>query len=272
METSVSPLPEYDNPPLIEVVFGVQFKELTELKSPHIGVFWEKIGKAEYPGFEEKAPLIHIVETYEQAQAKSARPRVEMLKDPPLPRFFFISKDQTHLVQLQRDRFLQNWRKIGQGTQYPRYDYLCPEFAKSWELFRGFVADQAVGELQPDQYELTYVNHIEQGDGWTNEQDIEEVFPWFRCKLKRTSSATVERIAWRRIYRFPGNAGRLHVSMHQAMTITKGTPVLVLNLTARGFAEGDLTDWFGMAHDSIVRVFTDLTGHSVQEKVWKRKK
>ena len=100
METSVSPLPEYDNPPLIEVVFGVQFKELTELKSPHIGVFWEKIGRAEYPGFEEKVPLGHIVETYEQAQAKSAQPRVEMLKDPPLPRFFFISKDQKHLVQL----------------------------------------------------------------------------------------------------------------------------------------------------------------------------
>jgi hypothetical protein len=82
----------------------------------------------------------------------------------------------------------------------------------------------------------------------------------------------MERIAWRRIYRFPGNAGRLHVSMDQAMMKTKGTPVLVLNLTARGFAEGDLTDWFGMAHDSIVRVFTDLTGQSVQEKVWKRKK
>lgn len=272
METSVSPLPEYENPPLIEVVFGIQFKEFTELKSPHIGAFWEKIGRVEYPGFEEKTPLSHIVEIYEESQGESTEPKVVMLKDPPLPRFFFISKDQRHLVQLQRDRFLQNWRKIGEGTQYPRYDYLCPEFAKSWELFRGFVEDQAIGELQADQYELTYVNHIEQGDGWTDEEDIEEVFPWFRCKVKRTSSAALERIAWRRIYRFPGNAGRLHVSMHQAMTITKKTPVLVLNLTARGFAEGGLTDWFGMAHESIVRVFTDLTGHSVQEKVWKRKK
>jgi len=272
MEAAVSPLPEYDNPPLIEVVFGVQFKELKELRSPHIGVFWEKIGRVEYPGFEEKPPLSHITESYDEGQANPSRPRVQMLEEPPLPRFFFISKDQRHLVQLQRDRFLQNWRKIGEDTEYPRYDCLCPEFAKSWELFRGFVADQAVGELQPDQYELTYVNHIEQGAGWTDEQDIEEVFPLFRCKLKRTSSETLERIAWRRIYRFPSSAGRLHVSMHQAMTITKGTPVLVLNLTARGFAEGDLTDWFGMAHDSIVRVFTDLTGQSVQEKVWKRKK
>ncbi|MCJ7569054.1 MAG: hypothetical protein MUO58_16155, partial [Anaerolineales bacterium] len=128
-----------------------------------------------------------------------------------------------------------------------------------------------LGELQPDQYELTYVNHIEQGDGWTNEQDIEEVFPWFKCSLNDQSSAALEAVAWHRIYRLPDKAGRLHVSMQQAITIDTKTPVLVLNLTARGFAECGEKDWFDMAHEWIVRAFADLTGPSIQEAIWKKK-
>jgi hypothetical protein len=60
--------------------------------------------------------------------------------------------------------------------------------------------------------------------------------------------------------------------MQQALTIDKKTPVLVLNLTARGFAECGLKDWFDMAHERIVRTFADLTGPSIQKTIWKRKK
>ncbi|MCK4795232.1 MAG: TIGR04255 family protein [Desulfobacteraceae bacterium] len=271
MESSM-PLPEYDNPPLIEVVFGVQFKELKELKTPHVGAFWEKIGKTEYPKFEENLPLAHIIESYGEPQAKSPGVTVSALNAPPLPRFFFISEDQKRLIQLQKDRFLQNWRKRGEDDEYPRYGSLYPQFAKSWKLFRDFVGDQDLDKLQPDQYELTYVNHIKQGSGWTNEQDIEKVFPWFKCKIENNSSDKLENVSWRRIYKFPDNAGRLHVSMQQAFIIDKKTPVLVLNLTARGFVEGGLKDWFDMAHEQIVRIFTDLTGPSVQKTIWKRKK
>ena len=272
MESSMPPLPEYDNPPLNEVVFGVQFKELEGLKTLHVGAFWEKISKAKYPEFTENPPLAHMIETYGDPQAKSPGPVFERLDAPPLPRFFFISEDERRLVQLQKDRFHQNWRKRGEEAEYPRYESLYPQFAKSWELFRDFVVGQSLGELQPDQYELTYVNHIKQGSGWENEQDIEEVFPWFKCKIENNSSDKLENVSWGRIYKFPDNAGRLHVSMKQAFIIDKKTPVLVLNLTARGFAESGLKDWFNMAHDRIVRVFTDLTGPSIQEAIWKRKK
>lgn len=272
MELSMPPLPEYDNPPLTEVVFGVQFKELEELKTSHVFAFREKIDKAEYPEFEENIPLAHITENYGNLQAKSPGPPFKMLNAPPLPRFFFISADERRLVQLQNDRFLQNWRKRGEDAEYPRYESLYPQFAESWELFRDFVGEQSLGELQPDQYELTYVNHIEQGDGWTNVQDIEEVFPWFKCKLENNLADALEQVAWRRIYKFPDNAGRLHASMQQAITKDKRTPVLVLNLTARGFVESGLKDWFDMAHEQIVRIFTDLTGPSIQKTIWKRKK
>jgi len=269
LESSITSHPEFANPPLIEVVFGVQFKELAALKALHLGALWEKIGKAEYPEIEEKVPIAHLIEDYGESQAKSPAMAIQSFDTPPLPRYFFVSEDQRRLVQLQRDRFLQNWRKRGENTGYPRFENLCPQFIESWGQFCGFVRDQNLGELQPDQYELTYVNHIEQGDGWTNEQDIEDVFPWFKCSFNDQSSAALEGVSWRRIYRLPDKAGRLHVSMQQVIIRDTKTPALLLNLTARGFAECSVKDWFDMAHEWIVRAFVDLTGPSVKDTIWK---
>jgi uncharacterized protein (TIGR04255 family) len=271
MQLSTSSFPEYDNPPVIEVVFGIQFKELKGLKVAHMGTFWEKIGKMEYPKCEEMSPLIHIVETYDQPVSKLPAGTVERVDLPPLPRLFFITKEKNHLIQLQRDRFLQNWRKLREGTEYPRYKKMFPRFLKSWELLNDFIKDLGIGQLEPDQYELTYINHISQGSGWTSLGDIEKVFPDFRCRTGDRSLPEPESVAWRRIYGFPKATGRLHVSMQQGIDKETQKAVLVLNLTARGFSKDNLDGWFNTAHEWIVKGFIDLTGIDVQKSVWKRK-
>lgn len=272
MQPSTPSLPEYDNPPVIEVVFGIQFKELKGLKVAHMGTFWERLGRAEYPECEEMPPLVHIVETYDQPPSELPAGTVEKVNLPPLPRLFFITKEKNHLVQLQRDRFLQNWRKLQEGTEYPRYKKLFPRFLKSWKLLNDFIKDLGIGQLEPDQYELTYINHINKGDGWTDLSNIEKVFPEFQCKVGGCFLTEPEEVAWRRIYRLPKDKGRLRVSMQQATSIKTKKPVLTLNLTARGFGKGALNDWFDIAHEWIVRGFTDLTGHNIQESVWKRRR
>lgn len=271
MQSSASSLPEYDTPPVVEVVFGVQFKDLKELKSPHMGAFWEKIGRADFPECEEMSPLVHVVETYDQPVSKSSTVTIEKLDLPPLPRLFFITKEKNNLIQLQRDRFLQNWRKLQEGTEYPRYKQLFPQFLKAWQLFNDFVEELNIGQLEPDQYELTYINHIRKGDGWTDLSDIERVFPEFQCKVGDRFLVEPEQVAWRRIYRLPKDMGRLRVSMQQATVVETKSPVLALNLTARGFAKSGLSAWFDMAHEWIVKGFTDLTGPDIQKSVWKRK-
>ena len=273
MEQSTSPLPEYDKPPLIEVVFGIQFKALEELKTPHIGAFWDIIGRTEYPKFSEMPMLRHIIESCGPSRSEPASSEFgTMFKSPPLPRLFFISEDDTRLIQLQGDRLLQNWRKRQVETEYPKYRTLFPSFAKSWGLFCDFVQEQGLGELQPDQYELTYVNHIVHGTGWTDERGIEGVFPWFKCKLDGAFLGVPEEAGWRKSYVFPKKDGRLRVEMKQGLTKEDGKPVLVLNLTARGFSEGDMGKWFDLAHEWIVRSFADLTESSVQKDVWKKRK
>lgn len=41
-ETSSKTLPDYDRPPVIEVVSGIMFQPIKALAGPYLGVLWEK--------------------------------------------------------------------------------------------------------------------------------------------------------------------------------------------------------------------------------------
>lgn len=109
-------LPEYDNPPITEVVCGVLFKPVVNLLVPHIGLLWEKF-KAEYPLCKEVAPLTPMIEQFETAQGLG----FEITEIPPLPRIWFLQTNDNGIIQIQRDRLLYNWRKIRMDDEYPRY-------------------------------------------------------------------------------------------------------------------------------------------------------
>ncbi len=48
-------LPDYELPPVLEVVCGVLFKPI-KLLVPHFGLLWEEF-QSEYPTFQEAVPL-----------------------------------------------------------------------------------------------------------------------------------------------------------------------------------------------------------------------
>jgi hypothetical protein len=78
-------LPEYDNPPVNEVVCGILFETLGKLLSPYLGVLWEKY-KPEYPECREVAPLVPVVESFD----KLPQPGIQYMDVPPLPRIWFM--------------------------------------------------------------------------------------------------------------------------------------------------------------------------------------
>lgn len=271
MEQTSSPLPDYDNPPVAEVVFGIQFNELEAIKVPHMGLLWERFGRHEYPECEEMPPLPTVMESFGGPPVEAAPISVEQVSHLPPPRLFFINAVKNHLIQVQQNRFLQNWRKLKPDDKYPRYAELYPKFMKSWELFSSFVDDLNLGKLEPNQYELTYVNHIPRGEGWVNLADIEQVFPEFQCKVGERFLPEPENVSWRKTYRFRKEAGRLHASLRLVVSRELKERMMVFDLTARGFVTGRMETWFDMAHEWIVRGFADLTGASVQDLVWKKK-
>jgi uncharacterized protein (TIGR04255 family) len=265
MADRASALPDYSNPPVNEVVFGIQFQNIDRLQSPHIGLFWEKLGRDKFPRWEEMPPINHIVEAF-NGPKKSAI-KIETYDKPPLPRLLFINSNENHLVQVQQDRFLQNWRKLKPDDTYPRFRTLYPEFKKSWEFFNSYLNDMKLPKPIPDQYELTYVNQITQGEGWKSISDIEKIFRDFRCDVKGRFLPEPETITWRKIYRLPNQMGRLHTSLKTAST-KEGKNVMLFELTARGFGTVPIDDWFEMGREWIVRGFTDLTTESIQKALW----
>ncbi len=271
MEHSPSALPDYDNPPVNEVVFGIQFNKLENLKAPHTGILWEKLGRDKYPECEEMPPIAHTIESFGSISPQSPQIRVEAFSHPPLPRLFFVNSNKNHLVQVQQDRFHQNWRKLKSEDKYPRYVKLYPKFIKSWNLFNSFVSELNLGTLKPNQYELTYVNHMPRGEGWARLSDIENVFPEFQCKVGNRFLPEPENISWRKVYRLPNDVGRLHVTLRLAISRESKDRIMILELTARGFTTNKIDTWFDMAHEWIVKGFSDLTSQSIQQSVWKRK-
>jgi uncharacterized protein (TIGR04255 family) len=262
-------LPEYEHPPIGEVIFGIQFASLTNMKPPYVGLFWDRLGRKEYPELEQRPPLPH---TIENGISKVQQPVLieSSLDFPPLSRCFFVSPDRNHLVQMQVDRLLQNWRKLKPKDDYPRYAKLFPQFIKTVAKLAEFIKDEKLGVMQSDQFELTYINHIPKGQGWETLDDVPRVFPQIATGLGGKLLKNPESISCGRAFQLPDGMGRLHVLMQLAIAKDTSEPLLLLTLTARGH-HADMARWFDTAHAWIVNGFTELTGPEIQKKVWGRK-
>lgn len=271
MQTKISTFPDYLHPPVNEVVFGIQFSKLQGLKAPHTGIMWEKLGRNNYPDCKEMPPIGHTIESFDGPPFQSPSVTIESLQNPPLPRLFFISAAKNHLIQIQQDRLHHNWRKVRPGDKYPRYAELFPKFINSWELFTTFVSELELGSIEPDQYELTYVNHIPRGEGWKDLIDLHDIFRDFQYKSEGRFLGEPENMSWRKTYRLPDDAGRLHVSVRLAISRESKDQLVIMDLTARGFVSEKIESWFAMAHEWIVKGFADLTSESIQKSIWKLK-
>ncbi|MDI7266716.1 MAG: TIGR04255 family protein [Myxococcota bacterium] len=256
-------LPDYASPPVIEVVCGVSFSPLPSPYVPFVGRFWSELGE-DFKTCEEAPPLAPAVERFDDP----AEIQVEM---PLLPRVWFVNSGQDQIVQVQQDRFLCNWRKTAPEHAYPRYENVIQRFYDKLDMFAAFSAKQFQSPLQPTQYELSYINHIPAGAGWSDLGQLGQVVPDFAW---RTSGAPrflplPEGADIRLAFRLPQNRGRLRVHLHNAQRRTDGVAVLLLELTARGF-DSDMKRWFDLGHEWIVRGFADLAGDGVQ-RLWGRK-
>jgi uncharacterized protein (TIGR04255 family) len=271
MMESIQSLPSFENPPVIEVVCGVLFKPVEGLLAPHLGLLWAKY-KSEYPNCREVAPLTPVIERFEgQAEMKFLFADV-----PPLPRIWFIRNGDNGIIQVQRDRFLHNWKKMRPEEEYPRYHKVIKMFEDRFIKFQSFLSENGLGVIDPLQYEMTYVNHIYQGDGWTKMDEIGNVFPDFCFRgNQRRFLPEPEGLSWRTTFILPNKAGRLHVTIRNGFSKEKNTQILMIELTVRGIGNDKSIDgmlpWFDLAREWIVRGFTDLTSKQVQEKVWRRK-
>lgn len=267
----MGPLPDYKNPPVIEVVYGMQFEPLG-LQCPTVGLFWQTV-RQDYPSFVENPPLVPIIEKFDLD--KRTEPRIELTARLPLPRLWFVDRAENWLIQLQDDRFLYNWKKVKDRDAYPRYEFVSRKFFEAWDRFQAFCQSEGLPLPSVNQLELTYINHIRVADVQTYVEEASSIFPDMRWRENHEFLPSPEALAWKTSFLFPDRQGRLHISMRHAIRRKDQKPVLLLELTARGMPaikeRGSLRGWFAMAREWIVRGFADLTDKQVQKEQWGRK-
>jgi len=255
-------LPGFKNPPINEVVCGVRFYPSDSFRVPHIGILWERF-RSDYPNIQHAPPLV----------SAKGEITIDTASGVPLPRVWFINKEDDQVVQFQIDRFYFNWRR--RKNDYPRYSYVITEFENLWDTVVNFFNEYSLGELNPIACELSYINHIPKGEGWDTIKDLSKIFSDFTWnQVAGRFLPEPENVAWQTIFKLPENKGHLTVSLKQAIRTEDKVPLIVFELTARGPSESNDKDsirkWFDLAHEWIVRGFVDLTTQEIQTKVWGR--
>lgn len=260
---------DYQSPPVVEVVCGVSFDRLPNFKVAHLGQFWDLLG-SEFNTVEDASPLPLAVEQFDDTTDKELI--VERVNAAgSMPRAWFLHEAGDHLVQLQRDRFLCNWRKLTDKHEYPSFGKVFSRFQDQLAVFETFAKKRLGGSPSYYQYELTYINHVVTGTGWSSLAELGVVLRDCTWDGGHRFLPVPEGVNWRVSFLLPGNRGRLHVNVTSGERMNDKRALLVMELTCRGF-EQDRNAWFELAHEWIVKGFTDMTHKEIQAKVWGRTK
>lgn len=268
MNTRPIELPNFSDPPVVETVLSVQFEPLVEFRAAHFGLYWEMV-KERFPRTEERAELVPVLEQFPRIARAGVGIRLESIETPPAPRVWFMNADGTELIQLQRDRFIKNWRKTSAGDKYPRYKNVKAGFEQEFSGYLDFVKKQGIGSVNVNQCEVTYVNHIVSGNGWTTHSDADLVFSCW-SQPPEDSPGRAEEISFQASFIIyddcDSSVGRLHANMQSAYLSSGAKEVFVLNLTARGQI-GSGTEFFDRGRYAIVKSFKSLTTPAMH-KIW----
>lgn len=262
-------LPAFDRPPVVETALGVEFSPLAQWGVPHFGLFWEKI-RNEYPRFQVQPPLGSQIEKFGRAAAQAPALTIEF-GDPARLRCWFFNTNDVQLLQVQDSRFILNWRKATEATEYPHYATFRPQFEAEWNRFCSFLAENHLPLPAVLQCEVTYVNVIPKGAGWESFGELSKV-----TKVWSDGTSALpppEQATLNARYVMPGDRGRLHVSLQPAIRNTDASEILQLTLTARGQPSGpsvrEILEWFDTGHAWIVEGFADITTDKMHS-LWKR--
>lgn len=268
------PRPSFKNPPVIEVVLGVQFEPLQRLEIPHYGLFWSKI-RDRFPNAETKSPLNAHVESFGTVAKQEMS--IQLLAEFPSPRLWFSNEPGTELLQVQQDRFIFNWRQRN-DSPYPRYERVRERFLELSQQFIEFLSSEGIGKIVPNQSEVTYVNHLLRGGLFQERGILEQAFSLWSGKTSDGFLPLPEDASFRTSYRLLADDtgepfGRLHATVEPRIRAADQERLVRLTLTARGLPRpadmNGVLDFFDLGREYVVRGFASLTTPEMH-KEWRR--
>lgn len=200
-----------------------------------------------------------------------------MLTRPEMLRVHFLNQQRTELLQVQRDRFLHNWRKVGHGDNYPRFERMIATFESGFKKFIDVIDREKLGPVVPNQCEVSYFNQIPIPEGETIWSQFAVTFPDAAGNTRIEGLGTPEdaRFALRYIVSADdGSAlGRVIVVAEPARR-ADGVTIIQFTLTARGKPAtadvGGVLDFLNNGRLLLNRAFKMLTSAEMQKR-WGKK-
>lgn len=271
-ETRPVGLPDYNNPPLEELVLGVQFQAPAGYTEINAGDVW-KLFKEEFPTVRERPSLQPQFETF--GLASSPQLKLQLITDAQHSRFWFISKDEAEVIQFQSDRLVHNWRRSsgvgdGEDRKYPRFEKLRNRFFSELSELQTYFDELERQKLSINQCEISYQNkmYIDVSEG------NEEIFQF--VKLQGQSVERIKINFSRQLNDENDNPkGRLYVDLNALPRASKKPTLFQVNfnLTVRGApSDTDIDaaiEFISWGRIAIVNAFTNLTTEYAHD-TWKR--
>lgn len=262
-------LPDYQNPPLNEVVLGVQFAPAQGYQQIRAGEVWE-LYRANFPFVEEQPPLPPAFETFGlpfQANAFNFGLVAGAMHD----RFWFLSQNKEELIQFQQDRLLHNWRKVtDRDNTYSRFEKIIVDFETELHCLERYFDGISPQRLKCNQAEISYTNHI----SLDREGSPSHAGDWLRIfNFGDYEPDDVSLVARRALRDSTGTPyGRMIYEVSTA-SIPGAGRLLVVTLMVRGApldsSIASALDFLKRGRDVIVEEFTSITTDSAHE-LWRR--
>lgn len=264
-----SRLPDYERPPVVEAYCGIYFRDLLRMMAPQVGLFWQAI-RTEFPGTQTH-PVLPPLFTSDLQQAFIIK-----TLGGTIPRTWFVSEDQTMLVQLQGDRLILNWRKNTDANEYPRFQALKQEFLEIVQKFEQFVKSELSSALTVTGIELGYVNAIIFDNELQSMAQYGEVVPELSfAEFSRSMSVKLEFMNATFQFTMPNDRGSIFVTSQNAFRPEDGRQFAKLDVYARWqnpeIEMSAVADWLDDAHEKTVLAFSRVTSDNFQVSKWGRK-
>ena len=202
----------------------------------HPGLFYSRI-RDRYPLSQTVPSLAPTRESFDAA-APMMMFQFGLVAQSELPRAWFWSRGDAMLIQLQPDRLLLNWRRAGNDVEYPHYEAVSAEFRRVYSEFETFVSEHSLGVIEPNQCEMTYINHLDPIEPGAERPAPATLFRLWKDEMGPEWDAPLEDLAFTARYVLRGGGGRpvgrLTTTLATLVLPGTGKHVLQLELTARG--------------------------------------
>jgi uncharacterized protein (TIGR04255 family) len=244
---------------------GVQFDRLPKFSNAHLGAFWKTLPEQDWPIVADAPALPQQHEQFTALARWGQGLRLQLTQDPAC-RLQIKNAVGDRMLQVQNGRLHFNW--LGEhGKPYPRYEVVRQEFESALSNLVRYIAENGLGDIRPNQWEVTYINLIPKGTVWNSPRDW-RFFKLHGFPANLDDTVKCEGFTGEWHFEIPEQRGRLHIEWQHGVKPLKedqDEEIVRLTFTARGGIDPKKTPWkdevlqgLDLGREAIVRTFAAL--------------